>query len=293
MKRVAVFACLILVVAGASLAEDTPSKSVATPDNLSDRTDDAKSSPRARRLRTMQDIAESVTVEIVGAEGKTKVEMVDGARFRFASPEISCFDGTAWLWGSGQRPLALLTISAYQSMKNGSCEWSYELTSLAPSKMQVKSSEGWQWDPDAAGLDFQPLPDAPPPAKTSARRLRQIKELSRRFDAYGVYGNGRSELRCLPTPIYRYSDQPGGVRDGAMFFLAGGTNPEALLAIELSGETPGEPVWRFALNRVSASELHARFDGKEIWACKWQPNLSIRSPYYILGRPMRRELFNK
>ncbi|HUY88087.1 MAG TPA: hypothetical protein VMV10_05105 [Pirellulales bacterium] len=293
MKYVAVFVCTILTVVGASLAEETESKSAATPDKLIDRSDDAKSGSRAKRLRAMKDIAESVTVEIVSAEGKTKVELVEDARFRFATPEIGCFDGTAWLWGSRRRPLALLTISAYQSLKDGSCEWSYELTSLAPAKLQVKSSEGWQWNPDAAGLDFQPLPDVTPPAETSARRLRQIKDLSRRFDAFGVYGNGRSELRCLPTPIYRYSDEAAGVRDGAMFFLAGGMNPEALLAIELSGEKPAEPVWKFAVNRVSGSELHARFDGKEIWSCHWEPNLTIRSPYHLIVRPMPRELADK
>lgn len=292
MKCLAVAALLVLV--GTSLAQEIePSKLDATSDNASERSDEKQSDLRAKRLRAMQEIAESVTVEIVDSERKTKVEMVEGARFRFATPEISCFDGTAWLWGRGRRPLALLTISAYQSMKDGPCEWSYELTSLAPSKLQVASSEGWQWTPDEAGLDFQPLADAPPPAETSTRRLRQIKELARRFDAYGVYGNGRSELRCLPTPIYRYTDEPGGIRDGAIFFLAGGTNPEALLAIELSGEKSAEPVWKFALNRVSASELHARFDGKEIWNCQWQPDRTIRSPYYLLGHPMPRELCNE
>lgn len=293
MKCVAAFVCVILAVVGASLAEETEPKPAATPDNLSDRPEDAKSGPRAKRLLAMKEIAESVTVEIVGAEGKTEVELVEDARFRFSTPEIDCFDGTAWLWGNRQRPLALLTISAYQSKKNGSCEWSYELTSLAPAKLQVKSSEGWQWNPDAAGLDFKPLPDATPPAETPARRLRQIKDLSRRFDAYGVYGNNRSELRCLPTPIYRYSDEAAGVRDGAMFFLASGMNPEALLAIELSGEKSAEPVWKFAVNRVSGAELHARFDGKEVWSCHWESNLTIQSPYRLIIRPMPRELADK
>lgn len=295
MKCLAAVVCIVLAVVGASLAEETEpqsaaSKPAATSDKPVDRSDEAKSGPRAKRLRAMKEIAESMTVEIVGAEGRTKVELVEDARFRFSTPEIGCFDGTAWLWGNRQRPLALLTISAYQSKKDGSCEWSYELTSLAPAKLQVESSEGWQWNPDAAGLEFQPLPDATPPAENSARRLRQIKDLSRRFDAYGVYGNGRSELRCLPTPIYRYSDEAAGVRDGAMFFLAGGMNPEALLAIELSGDNPAEPIWKFALNRVSGSELHARFDGKEIWSCHWQSTLTVRSPYHLIVRPMRREL---
>ncbi|HVX10194.1 MAG TPA: hypothetical protein VHC22_03230 [Pirellulales bacterium] len=292
MKRVAI-GCVISVVFSVSLAEETePSKPVGAPDKVPAGSDEGDSGPRAKRLLAMQDIAKSVTVEIetVGAKGKTKVEMAEGARFRFATPEIGCFDGTTWLWGTDQRPLALITISAYQPMKDGPCDWSYELTSLAPSKLWVQSSEGWQWNPDEAGLDFQALPDAPSPAETTARRLRQIKELSRRFDAYGVYGNGRSELRCLPTPICRYADESVGVRDGAMFFLAGGTNPEALLAIELSGQ---KPAWKFAINRVSASELHARLDGKEIWSCQWQQEITTRSPYYIVGRPMPRELANK
>jgi hypothetical protein len=78
-----------------------------------------------------------------------------------------------------------------------------------------------------------------------------------------------------------------------MFFLAAGTKPEALLAIELSGEKSAEPAWKFALNRVSASELHARLDGKDIWSCPWQRDITVRSPYYLVGRPMPRELSNE
>jgi hypothetical protein len=271
-------------------------KSIAAVEDVDGRTgDDIKSRRRADRLRAMQKIAEGLTVETIDTEGKTKVGLVEGARFRFSTPEIGVFDGTAWLWGTG-RPLALLTISAEQFEKDGPCRYSYELTSLAPLELSVTSQEGWEWKPEKAGLDFQPLPDAPAPAESHARRQRQIKDLSRRFDAYSLHGpdrKSRLELRILPTPIYSYADKQAGVRDGAMFFLAGGTNPEALLAIERSGEGPAEPVWKFALNRVSAGELHARFDGKEIWSCEQQRENTIRDPYYILMRPMPPELGNE
>src|SRR5215469_1749821 len=104
MKCIAGIACVILVLVGASLAEETEqSESVAAPDNAVERSDEGDSR-RAARLRAMQAIAESLTVEIVGEEGKTKVDLVEGARFRFATPEIACFDGSAWLWGRGRRP---------------------------------------------------------------------------------------------------------------------------------------------------------------------------------------------
>lgn len=159
MKCIAAIVCLILVVVGASRAEETEhGQSVAAPDHAVERSDEGDSR-RAERLRAMQGIAESLTVEIVGTEGNTKVELVEGARFRFATPEIGCFDGSAWLWGRGQRPLALLTISAYRFQKDGPCQWSYELTSLAPSELRATSSEGRQ---GGAAARPSPRSECPP-----------------------------------------------------------------------------------------------------------------------------------
>ena len=87
----------------------------------------------------------------------------------------------------------------------------------------------------AAGREadtFAPLAAAPPPAAKEAARLRQIKEIARRFTAHEFWDpeNSRFELRLLVQPVHRYRDAAGEIQDGAMFVLAHGTNPEAMLA---------------------------------------------------------------
>ena len=93
-------------------------------------------------------------------------------------------------------------------------------------------------------------------------------------------------MRVLPTPLLRYEDEDAGIRDGALFVLAGGTDPEALLVIELSATGSGDPLWRFALNRVSSGELHVSLDGREIWSCSRRGDVGQRSPYCLFHRPM-------
>ncbi len=253
----------------------------------------AKAARKAQRLQAMQEIADEITVEILGGQHAAKVDLGEHARFRFTTPEINVHDATVWLWGARGRPMALLTLSAGWADKDKPGIWSYELTSLAPWKLQVTSKDDWRWTPDEAGLDFKPIPGAPKPSENAARRLRQMKELARRFDACGMYGESGdrlAELRILPTPIHRYADEVAGVRDGTLFFFASATNPEALLAIELSGDDPDEPIWQYAINRVSAAELRARLDEKEVWSCEAGQNAARGSPYFLFFRPMPREL---
>jgi hypothetical protein len=252
----------------------------------------AKADRKAERLQAMQKIAEAIRVESLRDDGTEKIGLVESARFRFTTPEINVRDATVWLWGTRGRPVALLTLSAGWADKDKPGTWSYELTSLSPRKLLVTSDDGWQWSPKEAGLDFKPLPGAQVPPEGSARRLRRMKGLARRFDAFGIYGEDghRAELRILPTPIHRYLDEAVGVRDGALFFFASATNPEALLAIELSGDGADEPVWRYAINRVSAAELHARLDENEIWSCRAGQDATNQNSYYLFFRPMPRKL---
>lgn len=243
---------------------------------------------REQRLQSMQQIAEAITVEARESGGLRKVELIEGPRFRFSNPETPCYDATVWIWGVRGRPVALLTLSAEREQVDDPGYWAYELTSLSPAELRATSPEGWRWTPQQAGLNFEPFPDAPPAADTPAQRLRQMKALARRFEAYGIYPvDRRVPMRVLPTPLLRYNDEDAGIRDGALFVLAGGTDPEALLAIELSATGSGEPLWRFALNRVSSGELHVSLDGREIWSCSRRVDVGQRSPYCLFHRPMQ------
>ena len=248
------------------------------------------SSRRAERLMAMQKIAADMTVDAFEDGRQHQVDIVEGARFRFSSQVTPCYDATVWIWGRSGRPAALLTLSAERFGRDRPSYWAYELTSISPLELSVSSPDGWRWTPDAAGLSFSPVPDAPLPADKARVRQRQMKDIARRFDAYGVAGNGRYELRVLPTPIHTYSDAAAGVLDGALFFVAGGTDPEVLLAIEAATSAGMPPEFNFTINRVSSNELHARLEGKEIWTSPRVVDATIRSPYFLFHRPMVTEL---
>jgi hypothetical protein len=245
---------------------------------------------RAQRLTAMRKIAGDITVEAVEEGQKQKVDLVDGARFRFSSPVTPCYDATVWVWGPHGRPAALLALSAERTGHETPSYWAYELTSISPLELSVSSPDGWTWTPQAAALRFAAVPDASAPAEKASVRARQMKDIALRFDAHGVAGSGRYELRVLPTPIHSYSDKSGGILDGGLFFIAGGTDPEVLLVIEAAIGDDGQPKWQFAINRVSSAELHARLDGKEIWSSPRVGDATNRSPYYLFSRPMLNEL---
>ena len=268
--------CVTFIVA-AAYAEQ-PGAQSATID-----TDDE----REQRLEAMQQIAEAITVEARENGDWREVELIEGPRFRFSNPETPCYDATVWIWGTRGRPIALLTLSAEREQVDDPGYWAYELTSLSPAELRASSPDGWRWTPQKAGLNFEPFPDAPSVADNPGQRLRQMKALARRFDSYGIYPvNRRVPMRVLPTPLLRYEDEDAGIRDGALFVLAGGTDPEALLVIELSATGSGDPLWQFAINRVSSGELHVSLDGREIWSCSRRDDVGQRSPYCLFHRPM-------
>ena len=73
------------------------------------------------------------------------------------------------------------------------------------------------------------------PAKQAARRLLQMRELTRDFSATTEDDKGkRWELRMLPKPLYRYDSTDPDVVDGAVFSFvtSAGTDPEALVVLE-------------------------------------------------------------
>lgn len=107
--------------------------------------------------------------------------------------------------------------------------------------------------------------------ENKAKRLRQFKQLARRFEADEFYkprGQSKKEryaLRLLPQPIHRYSDPDSGVLDGGLFVFAFGTNPEIILQIECLGNEGTSPKWHYRCVRTSAAELSVRLNGEEVW----------------------------
>ncbi|MEJ7636558.1 MAG: hypothetical protein WKF75_00850, partial [Singulisphaera sp.] len=104
--------------------------------------------------------------------------------YRFNEPDRGYLDGMIWACGREGRPEALLTVS--QQERAAGIDWVYELTSLSAAPLTAAGPD-WarSWEPGPAELGFAGFPNADRPDGNEARRLRQMKELSRGFRAHG------------------------------------------------------------------------------------------------------------
>jgi hypothetical protein len=100
----------------------------------------------------------------------------------------------------------------------------------------------------------------------------------------------REELRLLPKPLYRdaLSESTGPDRgwiDGGVFAFVQGTDPEAILLLELVRQN-GRPHWQYAFARATASGLEARLDKTIVWEVEFLegmptprlPQMTVRHP---------------
>ncbi|OWK36246.1 hypothetical protein [Fimbriiglobus ruber] len=72
------------------------------------------------------------------------------------------------------------------------------------------------------------------------------------------------DLRLLPQPVYRYSEE-GKITDGAMFVFAHGTNPECGVLVEAYQDDAGAR-YRYAVAPMSIYQLQARYKNAPVWS---------------------------
>ncbi len=230
----------------------------------------------ADRFKPMRMILEDITMAMNSPRDHKAVEAIAEPIYIFDDPTRRLSDGAVWAWGRAGRPAAILSIS--MKMKgNGERFWLCEATSLASGSITAASKGAPLWDPDAPGITLRPIPKAASPGNDETVRLRQMKELSRRFRAFEYFPpedsniDERYELRLLPQPVFRYADSASGLTDGAIFFMVYGRNPEVALLIEASGDRGIEPSWSYALARSGAAvHVSARWRPRS-WT---QPNVA-------------------
>lgn len=112
-----------------------------------------------------------------------------------------------------------------------------------------------------------------------------MRQLARRFTAYRIYEeHGRTQLRLLSRPVYRYQSEADGIGDGAVFSLVKDTNPHLELLIEsaLDGDSPR---WRYACARHADAECHLLLDGHEVWQAEMRAEIDSRKPYFWFQTP--------
>lgn len=194
-------------------------------------------------------------------------------------------NGTLWAFGEG-RPAAFLEL--YQGTEP-QAPWVHAVTLTGMQRVILKTPTSSFWRPATTQIEPTPVPDAPAPAEREPIRLRQMKEIARRFTAHEFWNpdNSRFELRLLVQPVHRYRDEAAGVLDGAAFVLAHGTNPEVILLIEAHGPDVARAQWRYALARIGSAEFHVELDGAEVWRRSRTPGVvgTPDDPYWLFVTP--------
>lgn len=191
-------------------------------------------------------------------------------------------DGSLWVVGTTGRPIAVLTLEFYPNHPLGEV-WVHEFSSLATDRIEIHAGEGFVrasanptirtegerfiWAPKSPAIRFHDIDDAPAPADSEAKRLRQVKECAARFtaDEYLATTEQTYALRLSPHPIHRYHDREAGIAEGVVFQLAHETNPEVLLLIEAQASGPNSTQWRWAAAPLTAAALTLRLDRKPVW----------------------------
>jgi hypothetical protein len=227
----------------------------------------------AERKRLRQQAAERVAkIKVTLVEEPDRAgELVANPLMSYTDEPLSIDAATLWAWGfkKNGRPVAVCKVEHYDKTRRPvPAEWLYCFASLSPDRIRGDWPDGHQWTASRAGIVFRDIPDAPAPGATPAARLRQMKDVSRRFTATFEFDTARSheELRLLPQPVYSYADADGGIVDGAIFVSAmNGTNPTALFLVELQKEGDATK-WKFAVGAMTDGGVIVKFDGKEVWS---------------------------
>ncbi|OWK38878.1 hypothetical protein FRUB_06383 [Fimbriiglobus ruber] len=175
-------------------------------------------------------------------------------------------DGAVFLWTRAGRPVVIATFFIWPAGK-GVQAVAHEFHSLAEEPLDARRNKQ-HWTPPAGAVKYQTLTGVEAPAATAERRLLQLKQLSRTFDAKSIDAQMKdTELRLLPRPVYRYEPEavtPSDVFDGAIFGFVQGTDLEVVLMLE-AVHTPAGDVWRCATARMSDLALVVRRGGKPFW----------------------------
>jgi hypothetical protein len=221
-------------------------------------------------------------------ECKTKLALEAKPLLTYSNPVRGDVYGNVFVWTLQGRPEVIGAIFDFRSESKLDSE-----LHMLSHRGAVGCREGEKfWSPDQPGAKFAALPAAPVPAESAAARLRQMRDLAKKFTVERDHPEqGKGEVRLLSQPIYRYSSKEAGILDGAIFAFVEGTDPEAYLLLEATAA--GKPQWQFAFARMNIVEFRALYGGKEVWkvpAVNWDVVFDKQEPYAIIRESPRRGL---
>jgi hypothetical protein len=246
--------------------------------------------PEAERLS--EEIEQSVRwYDVLPADGAAPLTPVPVIRWRNVARGQQ---GEAMMvvWPHNGRPIAMASIYPWAGFMV------HEFDSLSRERKLTAREDGRViWSPQTAGVEFNPVPNAPKPGRTPAERLRQMKAIAAEFKAtmtgWSANNSDREELRLLPRPLYRYdlsaakAPEPPLI-DGGLFAYVQGTDPEVVLVLEAIG-TAEKANWQYALVRATSGGLEVKFSDRVVWTAPKSPANRVPTlPHFSMRRPLQK-----
>jgi hypothetical protein len=217
---------------------------------------------REQSLRNMQSSAAQYTLSSSDTP-KRSFKFHETAILRPSNPITGTTDGALYVWTNQGRPQALLRLFTF---KNNI--YSHAWLSLSESKFVAERGGKVVWSPAEPGIQLRAMPDAPEPADTPVKRLRQMKLIANKFTAtYTAVHLAADpfELRFLNQPLFQYETDDEYRADGALFGYVQGTTPIGLLLLESRPTSDGHR-WNYAFSTLVTGPVTARYEDKEVFS---------------------------
>jgi len=226
--------------------------------------DASKSAPTLEQRLQEINIQEAKNWDIYLDEArKTKAELIEKPIYLWTNPTKNGGQfGSVFIWAHAGEPVLVGSIFAHPTEGRRHLVHEFHVLSESLIFPECRDGDSQTWQPKGA-IKLRPLPGAPAPEASAAKRLIQMRSLGREFGGYTVdWRKQRWELRLLTQPLYRYEKPAGDAIDGALMAMvtSAGTDPEVLLLLEARKNG-----WHYAPLRFSDSSLYVTHGDKEVW----------------------------
>jgi hypothetical protein len=212
--------------------------------------------------------AEGIQVSVAVGGVSTKATVHPTPLMKYTDVPRLIEMATLWVWHDEGSLVAIGKVEAYR--REGGPKWLYCFTSASSGRVEGLWPDGRRFRARAAGIEWNAL-DGPVPHETAAGRLRQMKDLFRRFSATTRDDvlKTSDELRPLARPLHEYSSPRHGVSQGVLCgFAANGTNPDVIVALEAVGPVEGKDApksWRYGVVGMTACGISVKLDNTEVF----------------------------
>lgn len=221
-------------------------------------------------IRRMHDEISKLKIT-VEREGKPVLaEMKSEPILHYTDPQRKFPDATLWAWMLDGEPVL---FSKLERMGGNPPQSQYCIATSQDAKITVRWPDGIAWKSRKAGIDFQQIDQTDQPQKTPQLRLIQLRTIAKQFHATTTDGeNQKEEMRLLPQPILRYSNPQRAIVDGSVFALtSNGTNPDALLLIQIRQPKGSPAAWEFGLVGMTGDAVAVDLNGKSVYQHPGKP----------------------